>query len=296
MAKTIKVGAIQPEAKFLNSDQFEEKIMALVQDAVGQGAELLVFPEDVGLWLEKIDGPRLQAMVQGPTAAQMPEFDGWLADPAIAEEYKETFSTAARTYGVPIVGGSIYEKQPDGNIYNRSYVFDKDGTIAGHYDKRHLTPEELSYGASESAAPCAPVKTKDYRIGVCICYDLNFGRTELPPETPQDTDFRKEPYVVEELKKGRAQIICAGSLGFRRGPDDPPYVPPFHRYSDQPQIRRAQETKLAVVRAYQCGHPMPGVYMAGWTDIVLPDGSPVAEAHPNDWQKELVYVREVPLA
>jgi len=44
----------------------------------------------------------------------------------------------AKKYGVYIVGGSIPEICGDGNLYNSSLVFDRQGNQILHYRKAHL--------------------------------------------------------------------------------------------------------------------------------------------------------------
>ena len=333
MAQTIKVAAIQAQAtEVKTAEEFEQKILTLARNAVAQGAELLVFPEDVGLWLEMAgDSPRasiLRAAASvaaataklhqeliathagaapaetGGPAVGHPEalsvfsqffdalvkrlpvslYQDWLSAREIDKTCVEAFAAAAKTCNVPIVGGSLYESRDDG-MFVTCYVFDADGSVAGKYDKHHLVPLELFLGAKPSTAPIQPIPAGGIKIGACICYDLNFGPTEA------DLGFRAVP-VSEELKANGAQILCAGSLGKRPYPDYP-YVPAV----DAPQTRRAQETGLAVVRAYQTGWLVPGcLYMDGLSDIVGPDGAIITQAYADNRKTEMALVADVPLA
>lgn len=326
----VRVAAIQGRAEeFATEADFEHKIVSLVGEAKEAGAQIVVFPEDIGLWLElSKKSPRILALRSiaamtsvanlahsgfpktAPDAAQpatpqvlnVPEYDDllgrfldwlaglihvpffgeWLAQARIDQTYLGTMSLAAEKHGVVIVGGSIYEVR-DGQIYVTCYVFDSNGRIAGKYDKHHLVQMEKCFGAVASTAPVMPIKTRDFNIGACICYDLNFGPTE------QDAGFREVP-VALDLKNGGAQIICAGSTGIRPWPNYP-YRPAI----DAPQTRRAQETRLAVVRAYQSGWLVPGIYMDGLTEIVLPDQSIPAASYPDYCDQEKIFVADVPL-
>jgi predicted amidohydrolase len=308
----VKVAAIQAKAEeFASDDEFHQKIQDLTGRAVAAGAQILVFPEDIGLWLELAHkGPRVKElrsvsslisvanlseseatpaaippMLRSNAWAErvldkltdwlfrhvhVPAFGDWLSESRIGETYQAAFSAAAKQYGVPIVAGSIYEKRADG-IYNTCYVFDKDGSVAGKADKRHLIPLEESFGVKEGQAVHV-IETQDYKIGACICYDL-YG-----------------PDVTQQLAAQGAQLICAGSTGLRPWPHFP-YVPAV----DAPQIERAKETGLAIARAYQCGWLVPGIYMDGLSDIVLPDGTIAVQSYPNMCSTEDILVAEVPL-
>ena len=332
----VRVAAIQAQAQeYATEADFEHKVMKLVEDAKAAGAQIAVFPEDIGLWLELSKrSPRILALRSiatltsianlahsgfptpaDPTAdstvapagtpqiLNVPEFEvllgrftdwiaglihvpffgEWLGQSRIDQTYLGTMSLAAKKYGIVIVGGSIFEVRDDG-IYITCYVFDTDGSIAGRYDKHHLVSMEKCFGAIPSTDPVVPIKTRDFNIGACICYDLNFGPTEL------DAGFREIP-VALELKQAGAQLICAGSTGIRPWPNYP-YRPAI----DAPQIRRAQETRLSIVRAYQTGWLVPGIYMDGLSEIVLPDGTIAASSYPDYQAYEKIFISDVPLA
>jgi len=330
----VRVAAIQAQAQeYATEADFEHQILCLVKDAKQAGAQIVVFPEDVGLWLELSKrSPRILALrsiaaltsianlahggpaatidpstapeanVAAPKILNVPEFDvllgrftdwiaglihvpffgEWLGQARIDRTYLGTMSLAAERHGVVIVGGSIYEVRENG-IFVTCYVFDRDGSIAGRYDKHHLVSMEKCIGAVPSTDPIVPIRTKDFNIGACICYDLNFGPTEL------DAGFREVP-VALDLKNAGAQLICAGSTGIRPWPNYP-YRPAI----DAPQTRRAQETGLAIVRAYQSGWLVPGIYMDGLSEIVLPDGSIAASSYPDYQNQEKMFVADVPL-
>lgn len=332
---TVRVAAIQAQAEEFQTDaDFERKVLQLVEDAAGQGAKIVVFPEDVGVWLElSRKSPRMLALrsiaaitsianiahgaIPNPAAPpgsppstapqilsmpshdellsrfenwltsliHVPFFGKWLSQSGIDKVYRDTMSLAAEKYGMVIVGGSIYEVDAnDGNIYVRCYVFDSDGTVAGQYDKHHLVTFEKCFGAAPSTAPVKPIQTKAGLIGACVCYDLNFGPTETDPA------FQIGP-VALELKNAGAQILCAGSTGIRPWPNYP-----YNPATDAPQTRRAQETGLAVVRAYQSGWLVPGIYMDGLSEIVRPDGSIDVCAYPDYQTVEKIFVADLPLA
>jgi predicted amidohydrolase len=339
---SVRVAAVQAEAKvFKTNEDFQAHVFSLVASAAQDGAKIVVFPEDVCLWLEMAhDSPRRSALqwisrlssfkelssgrrpamvpalssanasalpaesLSPPSFEKVPEwrqriermlvwliglvagrkFGRWLARTKVDCLYVETFQQAAKENNVVIVGGSVYEKLGR-KLAIRCYVFDRDGTVPGHYDKHHLVPAEKCFGAAESRDPIVPIRTLDYLIGACICYDLNFGPSESDPE------FRVRP-VVQELARNGAQLICAGSTGIRRGPGYP-----YRLAYDAPQIRRAVESHLAVVRAYQSGWLVQDMlFMDGLSNIVLPDGTIADASFPNCRSQEKLFIQDVPLA
>ena len=56
--------------------------------------------------------------------------------------------------------------------YNRALVYGPEGTLLGHYDKTHLAPGEDRYLIQGETVQ--PVATPFGKLGLLICYDINF--------------------------------------------------------------------------------------------------------------------------
>ncbi|MHA1368691.1 MAG: nitrilase-related carbon-nitrogen hydrolase [Promethearchaeota archaeon] len=86
-------------------------------------------------------------------------------------------SGLARENKVAIVGGSIFEKSPDGNYYNTCLVFDDSGEIACKYRKMHI-PNDPFYYEQFYFAPgdlgYVQAEIKGTKIAPLICYDQWF--------------------------------------------------------------------------------------------------------------------------
>ena len=125
-----------------------------VREAVAAGARLVVVPElsTSGYVFESAEEARACA-----EPADGPALRGW------AEE-------AAR--GDAVVVGGFCELGDDGRLYNSAAVVGSTGVIAV-YRKIHLWDrEQLVFEPGPEPAPV--VETRIGRVGVCICYDLNF--------------------------------------------------------------------------------------------------------------------------
>ncbi|MDT8860927.1 carbon-nitrogen family hydrolase [Alkalihalobacillus sp. MEB130] len=78
------------------------------------------------------------------------------------------------TLRVNIVAGSIAVEE-DGEIFNRSYIFDREGNLVHTYDKIHLVPmldEHLYLKGGRSSSKVFELDGR--KMGVIICYDLRF--------------------------------------------------------------------------------------------------------------------------
>lgn len=185
----------EPEANFAHAE-------ALMEEALADGPDILVLPETVNVGFFPTPAEKLAALA---------DEEGWRT--------KEVFGNFAKVHGVHIVAGSSAVKE-DGRIYNRAYVFGRDGALLASYDKIH--------GFSPSGEP-------DYFTGgdhtvhfaldgiscsMAVCYDVRFPEL-IRTETLAGVDLfflpaawpiaRKEHWVT--LAKARAienqMYLCA---------------------------------------------------------------------------------------
>ncbi len=67
----------------------------------------------------------------------------------------------------------IHERQ-GGKIYNTAVVLDRKGQVAATYRKVHVVENEMEAGASCGRTPPAAIETDFGKIGVQICFDVNW--------------------------------------------------------------------------------------------------------------------------
>lgn len=141
---------------------YEDKLSGWVEDAVGRGADLLVFPEYGAMEL---------ASLAGAEAAADLERSAW----AVSERMPEADALCARlaaAHGVHILGASGPVRD-GGRFVNRATLFAPDGT-SGFQDKQIMTRFEREEWRIEGAGPLKVFDTALGRIGVLICYDCEF--------------------------------------------------------------------------------------------------------------------------
>jgi 2,6-dihydroxypseudooxynicotine hydrolase len=133
---------------------------AAVNEAAATGARLVVLPElcDSGY-------------VFGAVAAQAQAEAGALASPADDSVTLRQWQALAAEHRLVIVGG-FCERGADGRLFNSAAVVDASG-IRAVYRKAHLwDKEKLVFTPGDAPPPV--VDTAIGRIGVMICYDLEF--------------------------------------------------------------------------------------------------------------------------
>jgi predicted amidohydrolase/dienelactone hydrolase len=133
---------------------------AAVTEAAAAGARLVVLPElgDSGY-------------VFGAMAAEAQAEAGSLASPADDSDTLRQWRALAAEHQLVIVGG-FCERGPGGRLFNSAAVVDASGTRAV-YRKAHLwDKEKLVFTPGDAPPPV--VDTAVGRVGVMICYDLEF--------------------------------------------------------------------------------------------------------------------------
>lgn len=145
--EALRVASVQLRVRgYKNLKDYLDEMLAVSQEAVDGGAQVLVFPEYVGLLAATLlpeFGRILYWAMEGDTPESLddvrlrPHKIAMLAESFqnyIYEAYVYTFSTLARLLHVYIAAGSciVYEQ---GALYNRSVLFDPQGEPVGAQDK-----------------------------------------------------------------------------------------------------------------------------------------------------------------
>ncbi len=145
---------------------YEDKIAAWVERAAGQAADLLVFPEWAGLELVTLAGRRDAS-------------DHVYAIDAQTERLAESdalFTRLAAEHGVHICAGTAMVRREDGDPVNRARLITPDGAI-GVQDKLVMTRYEREVLGICPGRDARVFTTAIGRIGVAICYDVEFPLT-----------------------------------------------------------------------------------------------------------------------
>ena len=191
-----------------------------------QGVQLLVLPE---MWSTGFENERLRELSE--------------TTPRILED----LSGLSEQLHLTIIG-SLPEKRPDG-VHNTAYVADRDGFIAGVYQKIHLfsqTDEDRYFRPGHEAVVA---ETSLGAIGLMICYDLRF------PELCRCLALRGANMVVVMAQWPAVRAAHWEAL----------------------LKARAIENQLFVLGANRCGQDGDRVY-AGHSRIISPYGEIIGRA------------------
>jgi len=139
-----------------------ERALRLIDEAAGQGAELIVLPEYATFIAPESEYAAVAEALPGATSAR--------------------FAAKAREHGIYLHPGSFVEVSPvPGKFYNTSYLLDPAGEVVAVYRKVHLfdidVPGEVTDKESALIAPgdeLVAVELPEFTIGLTICFDLRF--------------------------------------------------------------------------------------------------------------------------
>ena len=210
---------------------------AAVEAAAGEGAAVVVLPE---------------LMSSGYVFADAEEARR-LAEPVVGGPTVSSWAQLSRSYGLVIVGGAC-ELDGDGAVRNSAVLIDG-GSVVAVYRKAHLWDREGIFFRPGSETPPV-VETSVGRIGVMVCYDLEF------------------PEWVRLAALQGAELICS--------PVNWPAVPrpPGERPGELVRLQAAAATNRMFIAACDRVGSERGIDWIGGSVIVDPDGWPLAGPAP----------------
>ena len=135
-----------------------QRLDAACAQARAQGADLLVTPE-MALTGYAIGAERVAALAEAA--------DGPLA---------QTVAAIAQRHGIAIVCG-YPEQNPHGKPFNAALAIGPDGARLMNYRKTHLFGDLDRAQFSAGDAPSQVFEWRGWRLGLLICYDVEFPET-----------------------------------------------------------------------------------------------------------------------
>lgn len=213
----VRVGVVQFRLRLVgDAGQYAAAMYEPVREAVAGGAQLVLFPEHVGLCLlgllpgvgklatQALSLEEAVASAAGENAKVIDVFKA--VAPGARRAYQTTFSSLARRFGVHIVAGSIMLPDEAGRLCNVAYLFGPDGRVIGAQRKTHLFHIEQDWGVT----PGDQISVFDTPVGKLafpICMDHTFFEPQriawlLGAEIIVDPSANPKPYDHWEQLRG----------------------------------------------------------------------------------------------
>jgi beta-ureidopropionase len=226
-----KITLAQFESKLCDPPANVVKAIPMIRQAGLDGSDMIMFPEMFTTGYElSIVGPRITELaepVNGPTITALRE--------------------AAKQAGVYVVTPiALYHDDLPGVPFNSAVLIDREGNVAGVYDKQHLWALERFYFRGGNGTPV--FQTDFGTIGIMICYDMGY------------------PEVARMLALQGAQIVLCPSA----------WCEPDHDVWDINVPARALENTVFLCAVNRYGREQD-LYMGGHSKVCDPRGRVVAE-------------------
>ena len=196
--QTVRVAAVQYQLRAVSSfEEFAHQVEYFVDAVADYKADFAVFPELFTLQLLSIENRKVPA---ADAIGALTNYTG---------RFKEMMSHLAVAYNVNIIGGSHPTRETDGEVYNISYVFLRDGSVHEQF-KVHPTPNERYWWNIRGGDRVNVIDTDCGPVGVAICYDCEF------PEltrflTDQGAAILFVPFCTDERQAYMRVRYCAAA-------------------------------------------------------------------------------------
>ncbi|HTP21274.1 MAG TPA: nitrilase-related carbon-nitrogen hydrolase [Solirubrobacteraceae bacterium] len=244
MSPGVRVASCQIAPSVERPERNAELALNTIAGAIDAGAQIVVLPELVnsGYVFTSVDEAQAAAV---PADGEL--LAGWARE-------------AAR--GDAVVVGGFCELAPDGRVHNSSALVDGGG-VRAVYRKLHLWDDEPRWFAPGDQ-PAPVVETRHGRIGLAVCYDLEF------------------PELTRGLALAGAELIALPA-NWPLDPAPPGGRPILHSLA----ATTAYLSKVYVAVCDRCGAER-GLEFEGGSVIADPDGGLRAGPVPDHGERTLL--------
>jgi len=149
----MKISLVQPELKLGNIEYNFELIEEEIRKAAKNNPDVIVLPE---MWNTSFFPKNVE---------ELADIDGKRA--------KNFLSTMSKELQINIVGGSVSRKTEE-NLFNTSYIYDREGNNVASYDKAHLFSPSGEDDLFEKGNSISTFDLDDMKCGIVTCYDIRF--------------------------------------------------------------------------------------------------------------------------
>lgn len=184
-----------PARQYNSVAEFREKVAYFVSAAAGYRADLVVFPEFVGMPL--LSQPHLQHL---PGRAAMD------AITALEDEFVGLMRELATEHNIHLVAGSVPVRRGE-HVYNVSHFFHRDGRMEIQ-PKLHITPSEKKVWGIRGGASQRIITTPKAKLGILVCYDSEFPEAARHL-ADEGCDILVVPYCTDDRRgHNRVNLSC----------------------------------------------------------------------------------------
>ena len=196
--RKVRVACVQYKMrKVADFAEFAAQVRYFVETAgEDYGAEFVLFPELLSVQLLSAH----EAMGSREGIRRLAEY---------TPQFIALMSALAREQGLYVIAGTHPVEQEDSSLHNVAMIFRPDGSHLSQ-PKLHITPSEKTWWGIDGGNSLVVVQTPKVRIGVLICYDVEF------PEAArylvdQGVELLLVPYCTDNRQGYLRVTTCAAA-------------------------------------------------------------------------------------
>ena len=176
---TVKVAAVQFISQFAKPELNRKRLMARVREAARNGAKIVVLPETAIPGYMTFDiqttwqtgGKAVTAGLRGVAPKDVAE--------TVPGPSTRAFAALARELGIYLTVPLIEVDPKGGRYFNTLCLVGPQGKLLAHYRKRNPWPYAERGWATKGDRGLPTVDTPYGRLGLLVCYDINFEPPRL---------------------------------------------------------------------------------------------------------------------
>jgi len=302
--RRVRVAAVQMLIELSgNAEDYARRVLDLARRAAGEGAQLVVFPEDSATHLVGFLPGMKELAARGDVSQALQAMGGNLRPADIfaflgettRRVYLETFSGVARALGIYVVAGSALLPE-GGRVYNVAHLFGPDGALLGTQRKAHLIPLEKEWGL-QAGEDLRVFSTPLGNLAMPVCMDATYYETfrilagrgadmvALPTADPDDFNPWKKrrglwPRVQESSVYGIMSCLVGELFGLKLTGRSAIFIPVALSPNGDGVLAELQDPHregvvtadldLLALREYRLSNPLAGAFNLALYERYLP--------------------------
>ncbi|PSR35537.1 MAG: hypothetical protein C7B46_00670 [Sulfobacillus benefaciens] len=153
---------------------WRDRVTQAFRQAKAQGAQIIVFGEDIALPLLGVLADRIPGSANQNSLASLAPWLRALANPVYVYWHR-TMQVLAKHFAITTVAGSALKKTHS-QLFNQSVIFDANGWVIAVQPKMHLLPLEHDLGLSPGA-DLNPQSFAPWPLVTVVCNDATYFET-----------------------------------------------------------------------------------------------------------------------
>jgi predicted amidohydrolase len=163
MSRPITIGLINVSMEVMPVAQRRTELLKMVGDAGQSGCQIVMLPEFADHHCTKESHA---AHAKGRDAVRQAN------SLRLDSPWMKEISALAQKHNMVVIPDVMLHEADAGRYFNSAVVFGPKGEVLGQYRKTHAAPGECDYFDAGDAIE--PITTPFGRLGLLICYDINF--------------------------------------------------------------------------------------------------------------------------